>query len=439
MLLRFACSNFKSIKDKQEILFTAAKHVKELNDAPRDVEGFPKHRVLPAVALYGANASGKSNILQALAFLKRAVLRSHVDWEEGIDRKPFRLAPASKDTPSSFEIDFLLGGRRFHYGFVCDDKVVREEWLYVAAPRRPQQMWFHRKMGEEIDVGKPIGVLGEAIKRAQMDRDWALFLSNIVQSSNDMLRPVHEFFNDLVSFHDMDRRDFTTISLLVNEFHGDYVTDLMSSADVGIAGIDISIDIDTDRGDHKEIIRIKNIIPGIEPEDIGGQKKLEITSDQAKKLFEMPLRGGVKPIFRHMGDEQTVGLDWTDESRGTIRYFGIVGPIITTLRRGGILCVDELDSSLHTLLSHAIVRLFMNPETNPKGAQIIFTTHDTNLLTTDVLRRDQIWLTEKDREGKTRLYPLTDFITKPTTDIERAYLEGRFGGVPMLKRLLGSR
>jgi uncharacterized protein len=99
MLLRFACSNFRSIKEKQEILFTAAKHVKEHDEAARTVNGLPKQRVLPVVALYGANASGKSNMLKALEFLKRAALRSHVDWEKGIDRQPFRLDPAWKDEP----------------------------------------------------------------------------------------------------------------------------------------------------------------------------------------------------------------------------------------------------------------------------------------------------------------------------------------------------
>lgn len=433
MLLRFACSNFRSIKEKQEILFTAAKHVKEHDEAARTVDGLPKQRVLPVVALYGANASGKSNMLKALEFLKRAVLRSHVDWEKGIDRQPFRLDPEWKEQPSSFEIDFLLEGVRYHYGFVCDDKVVREEWLYAKPHGRVLQSWFYRKEGEETEFGKAVRLQGEAIRKAGMEKPESLIFSLILQANSAKIVSLFNYFSGRFSFPRVESGGRETTTLMLDPDFAHRVNEIMRISDVGIETVGIQF--------LSESISNEEIASRVDVRDLEFRflRYFDQSEDDQKKqaVFLRALaenqRLFAKPFFYHKGVGGTNGeFAISEESHGTEVLFNLSGEIFLTIENGGVVCIDEIDSGLHTLLSRAIIHLFMDPKTNPKGAQLLFTTHDTNLLSTDVLRRDQVWLTEKDQGGATHTYPLSDFKTKPTDDIEAGYLAGRFGAVPYL-------
>ncbi|WP_298369150.1 ATP-binding protein [Azospirillum sp.] len=399
MLLRFACSNFRSIKEKQEILFTAAKHVKEHDEAVRTVNGLPKQRVLPVVALYGANASGKSNMLKALEFLKRGVLFSHVEWSRGIDRQPFRLDAAWRDEPSSFEVDFLLGGTRYHYGFVCDDRVVREEWLMVAS-RGASRVWFHREAGQNFEYRGAIKAQGTAIKKAGFERENILSLSLLMQGNASAMDGFHKFFSRKIHFIYPDNHSDETLLLSYDEGIWRDINKMMASADAGI-------------------------------EDVKVQRTTSSYISMSDESMNATLHRQ-EPIFRHALADIDDYFTEKQESHGTVRFFNLSGPVLMALQTGACLCIDELDSSLHTLLSRAIIRLFMDPKTNPKGAQLLFTTHDTNLLSTEVLRRDQVWLTEKDTAGATHMYSLADFKLSAKADIEKLYLEGRFGGLPFL-------
>ncbi|WP_188051823.1 ATP-binding protein [Azospirillum sp. Sh1] len=399
MLLRFACSNFRSIKEKQEILFTAAKHVKEHDEAARTVDGLSKERVLPVVALYGANASGKSNMLKALEFFQRGVLFSQFEWNSGINRQPFLLDFALKDQASSFEIDFLVGGVRYHYGFVCDDKAVLEEWL-IATSKSGPRVWLHRDAEGTSQYRGKIRDQGQAIKKAGFERENVLALTLLMQGKNSEMEGIHNFFSRKIDFNYPDQESDETLSLAYDEAIWSDVNKLLANADSGI-------------------------------EDI----KIERTTSTYFNVFDESKNSTSyrqEPIFRHTMAKPDDYFKKNQESHGTIRLFNLSGPALMALRTGSCLCIDELDASLHTMLSRAIIRLFMDPKTNPKGAQLLFTTHDTNLLSTDVLRRDQVWLTEKDKGGATHCYPLSDFKTKPTDDIEAGYLAGRFGAIPFL-------
>jgi uncharacterized protein len=387
MLLRFACSNFKSIKDRQEILFTAAKGVKNLPDAPRTVEGYKKNQLLPVIAVYGANASGKSNMLEALAFIKRAALRSHVDWENGIPRKPFRLDPACADLPSTFDIDFLIGSTRYHYGFSVDDEKVLEEWLYAVKPGRAQQVWFERKAGEKTEYGGPIKA--EAVILNRITRSASLILTSLFETNGSDASKIRRYVDGEIEFYNDRARVLGTFDLSVDAEKWVKIRKMMGLADTGITDIHIK----------------NSIINGV------------ITKKE--------------PIFFHNGDINTP-FHYDDESNGTVSFFRMAGNLLTALERGQCFCVDELETSLHPHLAQAIIRLFMTPETNPDGAQLFFATHDTNLLGKDIVRRDQVWLTEKDKGGATHVYPLSDFKIPEGADVERAYLDGRFGGVPFL-------
>lgn len=433
MLLRFACSNFRSIKEKQEILFTAAKYVKEHDEAARTVDGLPKQRVLPMVALYGANASGKSNMLKALEFLKRAALRSHVDWEKGIDRQHFRLDPAWKDEPSSFEIDFLVDGVRYHYGFVCDDEAVREEWLYAKPPGRVLQTWFNRKIGEETEFGKPIRVQGEAFRKAGLESRKSLIITLIVQGNLDIYAHIGIFFKNDLCFYDIDRPGRQAEICMFRPQDAQSILEILCRADTGLSGIGAEAEVDSS---HDSLM---NEISGAFARN-NSSKSIHLDPDKEKEMVKkiskmVEASDGIRVnavFYRNDRLNNDVQFSENDESRGTKRIFNMAVPLTSALRTGACLCIDELDSSLHTLLSRAIIGLFMDPKTNPKGAQLLFTTHDTNLLSTDVLRRDQVWLTEKDTVGATHVYSLADFKLSAKADIETLYLEGRFGGLPFL-------
>jgi uncharacterized protein len=420
MLLRFACSNFKSIKDRQEILFTAAKGVKNLPDAPRTVEGYKKNQLLPVIAVYGANASGKSNMLEALAFIKRAALRSHVDWENGIPRKPFRLDPACVDLPSTFDIDFLIGSTRYHYGFSIDDEKVLEEWLYAVKPGRKQQVWFERKAGEKVEYGGTIRTQGEALEKLELSRENVLIISLLMQSMSHPIGEVHSFFRDLISYFDHFASPAATIDLFKDAEIWGGLESVIVAADTGIEGLTIAVSEKDQRVFNKK-------------EQRDWVRELVLLEDDLISQLS-----GCIPVFSHQSGDSMVHFMLPDESRGTGQLYRLAGAALMALRAAKCLCVDELETSLHPLLSRAIIRLFMDPKTNPKGAQLFFTTHDKSLLGKEVLRRDQVWLTEKDRVGATHVYPLSDFDINDDTDLESAYLEGRFGGVPFVRNLLST-
>lgn len=432
MLLRFACSNFKSIKDRQEILFTAAKGVKNLPDAPRTVEGYKKNQLLPVIAVYGANASGKSNMLEALAFIKRAALRSHVDWESGIPRKPFRLDPACADLPSTFDIDFLINSTRYHYGFSVDDEKVLEEWLYAVRPGRAQQVWFERKAAEKTEYGGPIKAQGAALEGSEVLTENSLILPLLLRGKSDEVRSLRSLFEtgiDLVKINSDFSKSF---DLAKRQGYHDSLAKMLKTADVGINGFDLI------ERDLEEVEDIPSKIKDAIKRQIDKQKTEAVSRNES--ILDSDFSPKVIAVeFEHAGESgQGVKLSWGEESTGTKRFFELSGPTLKVLKEGGCVVVDELDNSLHPLLARAIIRLFTDPKSNPKGAQLFFTTHDINLLAKEVLRRDQVWLTEKDRVGATHVYPLSDFDINDDTDLERAYLEGRFGGVPLVRNLLST-
>lgn len=432
MLLRFACSNFKSIKDRQEILFTAAKGVKNLPDAPRTVEGYKKNQILPVIAVYGANASGKSNMLEALTFIKRAALRSHVDWENGIPRKPFRLDPACVDLPSTFDIDFLIGSIRYHYGFSVDDEKVLEEWLYAVKPGRKQQVWFERKAGEKTVFGGPIKAQGTALEESEVLSKNSLILSLLLRGKSDEVRALRSVFeNGIYNFRLGD--DFSSNLKHYEDYeYRESLNKMLNTADFGICSFNL---IKRDLDDIEDISEPMKEMARIAVKILRNQKTLE----EAATTEEGFMPKAIAIEFEHVGKNHgRVKLQWNEESAGTKRFFGLSGPTLKALKEGGCIVVDELDNSLHPLLARAIIRLFMDPKTNPKGAQLFFTTHDKSLLVKEVLRRDQVWLAEKDAVGATHVYSLSDFDINDDTDLESAYLEGRFGGVPLVRNFLST-
>lgn len=411
VLIRFRAENFRSIKDEQELSLVASalsEHAESLVHVPQyDLD------LLRAAGIYGANASGKSTVVDALAFIQRAVADSHTRWDPqgGVDHTPFALDPEFADAPSTFAVDLLLDGVRYEYGFVLDSSRIREEWLY-AWPRGRRQEWFTRDVArkEEFVFSRLLSGENRAIRA--LTRPNSLFLSAAAQNNHEMLSPLHRWFSDqlLVAGDGIDR-DLS--GRVARRFHDlSYrrsIVELLKQADLGITGIEL-VESRSPK-DLKELLRAANA------------GKIDPFSDDWNLQF----------VHRtNVGSD--VALPFWDESAGTRTLFVLAGAIVDALASGGTLVVDELDRSLHPHLATQIVRTFTDPATNPRNAQLIFNTHDTNLLDAGILRRDQVWFTEKGDDGATHLFPLTDFRARKYENLQRGYLQGRYGAVPSLRR-----
>lgn len=421
MLLRFGVSNFKSIKDYQELSLVAS----SLKDDPAyllKING-SKERAVPLVGIYGANASGKSNLLLAFGHFRSLILTSHSKGpaEGGISRHPFLLDPDSEQEPSRFDCDVIIEGIRYHYGFVVDNERILEEWLYTY-PTGSRQVWFHRKCGAEpeFQFGKFLKGKNKTIEA--LTRENSLFLSAAAQNNHEQLLLFFRFFTykfDFVSAVDSGQGLISEYSEM-NESSKKEIVEFLKLADTGISDLRIAFPESPER---------RRINPHFYEEYAQRQA-------DAEKVWSTVLGAPKELTLAHRGvngHSSYITLD--AESRGTRALLSLLRPIFRALENGNSLFIDELNTSIHTLLAIRILQLFVSPETNPKGAQLIFTTHDTNLLCANVLRRDEIWFTEKNNEGATHLYPLTDIKTRNTDNLEKGYLQGRFGGIPFLGKL----
>lgn len=396
MLIEFRIGNYRSYAEEQRFSMVA-RLTKDLTSNVLATEGVERFSLLRGAAIYGANASGKSNLIKALAFFRRFVLRSPEMRDEEsetrqkrkeISVQSFLLDSEFSDQPSEFEITFLLDGVRHQYGFAVSPKRVYEEWLF-AYPKGRSQRWFHRIVDEggesKLEWGRPhIQRDEQLVKRTRED---ALFLSVAAQWNHPQLRPIYQWFRSLlkVARHNLNAIPFTRRLLIENPHFLDWAGDSLKRADTGINRVFV-----------KEGLLIYT-------------------------------------ARRRPGTDEEVEWDVDEESDGTQRMLELLGPIYDVLQKGAVFVMDELDTSLHPYITREFVRLFNDPETNPKGAQLIFTTHDISLLDPTFLRRDQVWLTEKKASGRTELYSLADFSPRKGEAILKGYLSGRYGAVPDLE------
>lgn len=408
MLLEFSVENFRSIADRQTLSFVAGKHRSEADgQAAVDEPGFTGGKVLTSAVIYGANAAGKSNILRALNTMVERIARSAA--KNAVSIEPFRLDPSWSAKPTRFELSFMVGGIRYQYGFTLDRVRIQEEWL-IAYPKRAPQVWFERRPGaEKADIHFGSHLRGEKVRIAEMTRPDALFLSVAAQFNHPQLSELADW---LVSHVVAQRAQgfgplSTARSLETNVEIRTLVGGLLRNADLGIAGVSVRR--------HAKV-----------PDPQSGTKAVIRSGKEEEELLEV--------LTEHrMTDGAPVHFDMLeDESEGTLRFFELIHPLVAALSGGGLLAVDELDQSLHPLLVRKLVSLFHSPEINPRRAQLLFNTHDTTLLDPKLFRRDQVWFTEKDSDGRTRLYSLLDYSPRKEEALQRGYLQGRYGAIPFL-------
>jgi len=424
MLIQFSVKNFKTFKERASLNLVASNYDKDTRELENISEDNKFNlRILKSAVIYGANASGKSKFIDALTFMKRFVVSSSKESQKGdeISVEPFRLNVESENSPTEFEVIFNYKRTMYRYGFEVDKKQIISEWLY-RKPKTKEVEIFYRDY-QKFDVHSRNFTKGNTVIKEGLVRDNALLLSVAAQ------------FNDTTSINVLDWfKNLKTISGLREDGYQGYtmgktkdpnnklkILELLKAADLGIQDIKLEmLDIEQLPNEMPKELRDKIIKDSKE-------ENAEYFSDilTSHKKFD-----GSKRFIENVN----FSLD-DDESSGTKKFFALTGPILDVIENGYTLIVDELDSKLHPNLVCKIVSLFNSKELNPKNAQLVFNTQDTNLLSSGLFRRDQIWFTEKDKFGEARLYSLSDFKSdevRKTEAFEENYIRGKYGAVPYL-------
>jgi uncharacterized protein len=421
MLIEFSVTNFLSFSEKQTLSMVADSS-KELETThtflPTGKAKLP--RLLPYVGIYGANAAGKSNLLFAMKVMREIVLSSAKDGQVGEPIKGILPHALFVDKPTEFEIIFIVDGVRYQYGFAATRELITEEWLFAFPAGRSQQ-WLSRVY--DVDSKKYSWSVNATQLKGKRElwknatRDNALFLSTAAQLNSEQLGAILEWFRQNLNVGKTDDISPTkTIELCQNSQGKSKVLEFLNTADIGVNDIELK----------EEFVSIDKL-----PDELPLEIKQKILQDLTDET------GKPKPMVRFYFSHQTsegkhFSLPLQLESAGTRQLFESAGAWLEILEQGRVICIDELESSLHPLITRFLVSLFHNPEINQKRAQLIFTTHDTNILDNDILRRDQIWFVEKDRNQSTRLYPLSDFKPRKNEALQKGYLQGRYGALPYI-------
>lgn len=420
MLLEVNIENFYSFKDRTTFSMEATKY--DNDKLPFNYIEDNRISILKGAVIFGANASGKSNLIISLKYIRHLVETS---FQKGVrDFEKFRLNGDSQNKPTSFEIKFLMENQIFRYGFKIEKTYVVEEWLYRTFNifRSREVPLFIRKR-QNFKIFSDYKKESSLIVKQDKVRENSLFLPVVAQFNGLISLSIMKWFEKLNAFsciHNSDTFETYTYERLSNEKEKIKIVEFLKSADFGISGLE------------DEIITLK---------DLGIADEKKAPKDMPKELIDNIVKGNTKvakSLHPKYNDNQEFlgyeGFQIAEESDGTQTLFKLAGPILETLEKGEILVIDELDSTFHTKMTEKIVKLF-NSKLNKNNAQLIFATHDTNLLTQNLFRRDQIWFVEKNNYGESNLFSLIDFGIRKDTLLEKNYLDGKYGAIPYISEL----
>lgn len=416
MLLQFTLGNFYSIKDPVTLNMLAVKPIKEFE--ANNVFEIDRYRLLSSAVIYGANASGKSYFLKGMDFMKWFIINSSKETQkdEKINIERFKLSLSTKKKPSFFEISILINNTKYRYGFEVDRNNVKGEWLFYSRKIKEYPLFIRDIEGIEVFTDFPEGNGLE-----ERTRNNALFLSVAAQFNGLIAGKIIDWFHSfqiISGLEDIRYQDFTVNKLKDPGFKS-IIIKLLNAADLSIK------DIQVKEVDIKEIPIPKNTPVELRNLILSGKGAYMINT--------------YHEVLNEKGEVTgTEAFDFeSSQSEGTKKYFRLAGPIIDTLKNGSILVIDELDARLHPIMTKWIVKFFNSSETNPHNAQLIFATHDTNLLSTCNFRRDQIWFTEKTNQNATALYSLAEYKlpkgkVRKDASVEKDYMKGKYGAIPFI-------
>lgn len=441
MLIEFSVSNYLSIKEVITLSMVASNAVKELESPTEGVNNVfwdksNKNKYLKSAVVYGANGSGKSNLLSAIGFYRRFILSSSNDRQadDEIMTIPFLLSTETENKSSSFEMIFIIGAIRFRFGFEVTKKNVTSEWLFgFDTENSNKESTYFTREHQNIKVSNRNFKEGKGLENNA--RPNALFLSTVAQLNGEVSNKIQNWLKtniNVISGLDDATTAYTIGRFQEQEEFRKKIINFFKLINLGIEDIKM---------EEPVLDNLSKILPP-KRED---EKIASLIQELQKELKDRMKKGGdAREIsinaFHKKFDEankliDTIALDFELESRGTQKLFSLLGPWFDTLEKGKILIVDELDSRLHTKLTTELLKIFQSG-INTKNAQLIFASHDTNLLRNDLLRRDQIWFTEKDDKGSTDLYSLVEYKINQATSVrndasfEKDYLIGKYGAIP---------
>lgn len=417
MLVEFKVGNYRSFREEQTLNLVASKDTGLRGNWVNK----GKLRLLKAVGIYGPNASGKSNLIKALGIMRDIVLES-ADYQPGkkLPVEPFLFDSKTEKKPSTFEVTLYHDKVRYQYGFSANSERIHDEWLY-AYPKGRAQTWFERAVNKE-DWKFGSFLKGEREKLRDKTRDNVLFLSVGAQWNNEQLTGVYEWFKSKLRAMPagtiwapvtaemlLDAEDNKRIRKMLYEF----VEDCLQDADLGIYGFKVK---------KEKIDETK--FPTEMPESLRGTF-LRYFKERPPVKVEM--------LHRDVRTGKEVYLPIQEESDGTRRFFELAGPWLQAVTFGITVFIDELEASLHPLLTRELIKFIQNPKLKQTEGQLIFATHDTTLLDPELFRRDQIWFVEKDKHGSTRIYSMLDYKPRKGEAMQKGYLSGRYGAIPIIE------
>lgn len=411
MLIQFSVKNYRSIKDEAELqmITDAGKELLDSNTFQPNAKGASNFGLMKSAVVYGANAAGKSNIINALSKMQWLVLNSATKLQSGevLDIEPFKFSVDSINEPTEFNIDFISEGIRYQYGFSANNERVLEEWLF-AYPNGRAQTWFMREYdseAEQYNWTKDSSLKGAKATWKEATRYNALFLSTAVQLNSKQLASIYQWFAKtlrIIGTHDLDFSN-TIHQVLRKKSMQDEVLAFLRAGDLNIDDIKILL---------------------------GNDKASLLTYLTTELTDKITVETG-----HRLEDGSFQYLDLKDESDGTQRMFAFAAPLVESLQDGAVVFIDELNNSLHPTMVKFLVSLFNSADSNANNAQLVFTTHETSILSQDIFRRDQVWFCEKNKAQSTTLYSLSDFkVRKGADNIERNYLSGKYGALPFINK-----
>ncbi|PCK07266.1 MAG: RloA protein [Alteromonadaceae bacterium] len=413
MLIQFKLSNFRSIRNELTFSAVSSQRNSSASDASRVISP-----TAPATAalnkasfIYGANASGKSNLIKAIGVMKGIIVNSNkTNDDDPLPYEPFAFSETSRSSDTEFEIELITNNVRYQYGFAYNRNKITEEWLY-AYPKGKPQKWLMRYF--DIDTNETTyercdNLTGPKKVWESATRDNALFLATAVQLNSKPLKPVFDWFQKTLQLVSTSGpgESFSLNMAQQSEQSKKHIINFMKAADFSIE------DFDVDESDSEK--RMEQL-----------PKPLREAIGSSAMLFDVKTA--------HKDDAGGLQyIDLNDESDGTQKVFEWAGPMLDTLEQGCVLVIDEMHLHLHPNLSAFLVKLFYNDALNTSGAQLITTTHEATFLKASVSKRDQLWIMDRCPDGSSKITPITDYSPRKDENIERGFLDGRYRGNPTL-------
>ena len=421
MLLNFTFKNYMSYADTCDFSMLANKDKSHEDNLIK----IGKDRISKTRIIYGSNASGKTSFINALDFIKIfSMMSNNLVENNRIGVNPYKFRKDAYKVPSEFSLTFVKNNVKYNYSFSCTYEKVINEKLDVYNSAKPTNI-FTRTNTDDYKFNTDVKKLNEIKTKNTKNK---LFLLTAATWNYEKVKPVVEYIlNDIIVLHDISQPTKYNINYIIEhndlEEYKKFCLDFLNNADISISDFEINMQKVKELGKRAEFMtKIMNVIVNNDPEKMDKFGNSDIFN--------------IKTIhnIKEEDSSNSYPLELIEESIGTQQLFYFAPALFYTFKEGKTLLIDEIDRSLHPLLVEYIIKKFYDAEINTKNAQLICNTHDTNLLNLDIFRRDEIWFTERNNAtASTEMYALSDFSPRKDENIEKAYLLGRYGGIPFIK------